>query len=247
MQIEITKRVIKQVIIGGIYLLLFSVALVFIFTKAKPAKVKPPEESLFPLEAVGVKAIRSEGSSFNILFQLKNPNLSWGARVLKYKISAYDKNDNIISERDGRDFILPNETKYIFALNWYLDKPLGQIKVKIGPSSWEMLNENYYDWLKVYNLRANFSVPPEVGYLYAEGTVRNNSPFDLKNIIVKVILKDKKGKIIGIGKTVLYDILAKDSRYFKVIWRSPFEGIKKSDIDLSSLEVYPESNFLLYR
>ncbi len=242
----ITNRTLKKVLIGLIYLILFSF-LVFLSTKTifyywyKSLKT----EKFIPIEVVGNNIIKKGGSLYDVGFQIKNPNFEYGAFKFKYTIEAYDREDNFIGKKEGENFIMPNEIKYILVLNWQSDKDISRIKIKIDSIVWAYFKKDYYNWLPIHNLKANFSQPPEVGYLHVEGVLKNNSPYYLKKIAVNIILRNKNGNIIAINNTMLYDLKAKENRYFKALWNSPFLGVKKEDINLLDVEIYPEANFIL--
>ncbi len=246
MEVIITNRVLKKTLIGLIYLTIFSF---FIFIGAKiffqywTPQIKVSD--IAQLEVVDKKIINKGGGIYNFIIQVKNPNTDFGASKIKYSIFAYGKSNELIEERQGVGFLMPSEIKYFFVLNWYSKESIERIEAKVDSVIWAKFDKNYYNWLPVRGLKARFSQPPEIGYLYADGILKNDSPYFLKNIAIKVVLKDKKGKIIAINKTSLYDVKAKESRYFKVIWNNPFYGVKKEDIDLFNVEVYPEANFII--
>ncbi len=246
MAIEITNRTLKKTIIGLVYLIIFSGIVFFsLGTLLSKYKVSQKTINVLPLQIIYQKPIQKNTKTYNFIVQIKNPNISYGAVKFKYTIFIYDRNDQIIKAIPETGFIMPNEIKYFLVLNWQSPKPIGKIEAKIGPMIWNNFNESYYNWLPVRSLRAVFSQPPEIGYLYVDGILKNNSPYFLKKSTVAVVIRNKKGNIIAVSQTALYDMKPQEGRYFKVVWNNPFLGVKKDQIDLDNIEVYPESNFII--
>jgi len=63
-----------------------------------------------------------------------------------------------------------------------------------------------------------------VGFAQATGLLRNKSPFDFNEIIVRVILKDNAGKILALNSTSMETVVSGQERDFRTFWPSKFPG-----------------------
>ena len=70
----------------------------------------------------------------------------------------------------------------------------------------------------------------------AEGVIRNESTYDLKKVVVAIILRDEKGKVVGINNTQINSVRVKEDRDFRITW--PY----KLASPVQNMEIDPQSN-----
>jgi len=119
---------------------------------------------------------------------------------------------------------------------------IASLKLEIPPENivWQKLKPFTQEvGLPTRNISFRQIHPPEVGFAEVRGEVVNRSSFTLKVVEVAAVLFDSSGGVLGVGKTVLNDVLPGEAREFVVQWPSPFEGRVSGK---PSVEAY--SNFL---
>ena len=242
------KRLKKQLIIGGIYLGIFAVIFFigFSFFWKKISHQENELEKLIPPQVVFLKFFRNQPDWGSVLVKVKNLNEDYGLLSFSYKIEFLDKNQNLLKEITGEDFIYPLEAKYLSRSKIEIETfKVNKVKVSFFNLKWKKTSYKN-SLISARQIRFGYSQPPQVGYFWVDGIIKNNSQFLLKKIKVLVILKNKWRNEIGIGETFVYDLPSGKERYFKVLFsKKAIEKIEK-DIDFKRIEVFAYSNLMRF-
>ncbi len=253
------KRAFKQMIIGGIYVLIFSTLSFLVYWIVRPDPTcfdgkknqgeqgidcgGPCAECEVPIHAKGLKIERQDfvisgSQTYDVAIKVKNPNEQYGASYFQYKIELLDAHKKVIASRKGTSFILPKEEKYLIETNLHLNNKTipTTLKVKFDNYQWSEFT-NYYEkpQLNVYQKHYEKNNSPGV-YVSVYGLVKNESHFDFNSVTVKVILKDKSDNILAVNTTQMNTLAVGEERDFRLIWPHNFPG------EISQIEVEPEAD-----
>ena len=239
------KRQIKRMIIILIYLIILGMIiwLFYALTKTKETctdKIKNQNEEgvdcggvcapckhivVRPL-TIGATGVVSGGvaDQYDFYSLISNPNNVFGSGKIDYEVDLKDANGNVLARREGTSFILPGEQKYIVENN--LPAPVspagGEIIIK--NTQWTQFDD-YYKNPEIEIVNKNYStIKSGVGFAEATGLLRNKSPFDFNEIVVRIILKDSSGKVLALNSTSMETVNSGQERDFRTFWPSKFLG-----------------------
>ncbi len=174
--------------------------------------------------------------SYDVVARIVNPNDVIGASSFHYVFTLKDSTGNIIATREGNTFILPADSRYVAELGISVTNSSvpASIDFVISDVSWEKLNEIGKPQIGVFG--KNFGANPAGEGSEADAIVRNQSTYSLKKIFVVVILRSENGDIVGVNKTEIDTIRAKEERDFRLTW--PYQ----LSAPVQSMEVDTQSN-----
>lgn len=194
-----------------------------------------------PLRLRAVWFVDSKTGKVDLAAEIKNPNADWGAKEFAYTFLASDANGKLIGRIPGRSFLLPGETRWIVEPAVAIVGRIADLKLEIPPESvvWQKLRPFAQDvGLPTRNVSFRQIRPPEIGFAEVRGEFVNHSSFTLKTVEVVAVLLDKSREAIGVGKTVLNNVLPGKVQQFVISWPNPFQG------EISTVATEAHSNFL---
>lgn len=174
-------------------------------------------------------------SDFDLVARIKNPNRSWGVESLDYQFNIYDSGNELIGTRQGKTYILPQETKYIIEQRMTTKMDPSRTEIEIKEVNWRKLKDFEEIELRINNKKHEL-IDSELDQL--SGSVENKSNFDLDKIEVTGLLFSN-GRIIAAGWTDMWTVLMGESRYFEINW--PY----KTTEPVTSFELKPHTNVFL--
>lgn len=203
-----------------------------------------PDLVVVPLVERELAFLPAGAGRYDALVRLYNPNDTAGFPQLSYTIRLHGADGAVLAERSGTEFILPQETKYIFAFDLSARTQPERITVDIEPGFPELF-EGYVEKPKLLIInRRHGRVIGGAGYYEAYGLLRNDSPFDFNTIVVRVIARDRSGKALAINATDKRDVLSQDEWDFRLFWPSQFAGTVE-DVEMEAdTDVYHTENFM---
>lgn len=168
--------------------------------------------------------------------EIYNPNSAYGSKFFDYEFIFKDSSGATVLSKKGKDFILPGETKYIIELNASSEKEFSTAEFKITNPQWIEFTEEYSKpELRVTNKKYSEINSAEV-FSEARGLLKNDSPYDFSSIVIKVVLKDIDGNVLGLNSTEIKTVKTSEEREFLVFWPKKFPGA------VMQVEVQPEVN-----
>lgn len=236
----------KQFIIGFIWIVIFVVIVGGIYLLVRPAPeignngdnnqniLKQPEVLL-------VEFIPTTENNYDLVARIKNPNINFGINSLSYVFELYDANEQIIASKQGKTYVLPQETKYIVVPKIFLEKPPASAEFKIKDVSFVKL-ENFQELdLKIKNREHQIIAD---GFHKLVGAIENKTSYDLDTIEVVGLLFDENNKIIAVGRTEMNTVLMNKSRGFEITWPYQIsEPISNFDVRVYT-DVFSIENFI---
>lgn len=175
-------------------------------------------------------------NTYDVVAQLINPNDATGAKTFNYVFTLKDSNGLIIAKSEGISYILPADTKYVAELNIKTDNNAIPVSANIEISAvrWEKLPNIDKPEIGVYNKKFGPALNGDGSE--AEGTLRNESYYDVEQIDAVIILRDEEKKIIGISTTQRNSVRSREDQFFRVIWPYSLGG------NVARMDVYPQVN-----
>lgn len=189
----------------------------------------PCQEELFSPKINWTKIIPVEGDLYDLAAQIENRNINYGTGSLPFVFKIYDSKNNLIKESNGRSYIMPREKKYIIETINIVGDP-SKILLEFKDIKWQKFKFTENLNLPIFGQRLDLSGKNNYA-AYAEGTVYNQTKFDLDAIDINVVVYDLKGNPIVANKTQKNTIKSGDGRFFEVIWPKSFAS------DLSTVKV----------
>lgn len=198
-----------------------------------------PCRDLSQMQSIAVKeqAVTLGGNNtYDLVAKVTDPNDIFGAKNFKYTFTLKDSEGKVIAVKDGSSYILPADTRYIAELGVQTENNAvpATMSVAVSDPDWVELGSVEKPLINAYNKKF---APLEMGVgSQADGTVRNDSPYDLKNISITILLRGSDGKIIGVNQTQAVSVRVKEERDFRLTW--PYS----LGADVASMEVDAQSN-----
>lgn len=205
------------------------------------------------LEVQWAEAVLLKDGLYDLAAKVSNINPNYGLGRFEYVFRLLDASGQLLAEKKGTSFILPNQTKYLVETNVTSAAP-AKVELVIKESSktdWQRLKNDFeapdifvQDRQFKYSDNANSSQASSTEAAQASGIVKNNSNFDFDKIIISVMLFDERKNVIGINKTEVYTVPAGQERYFSVLWFSPLKGEVKSADMQADTNLFADDNFM---
>jgi hypothetical protein len=238
---ETTKR--KRIIIIFVYLVIFISIGWFIYSITRPKetcldKIKNQNEEDVDcggvctpckhIEAqpltIGETGVVNSGvaDQYDFYSVIINPNNVFGGSKVSYEIHLKDSSGNILAKKEGMTFILPGEKKYIVENNIPSSVSPSSSEIIIKSTEWKHFSD-YYKNPELEIVNRNYrTINSGVGFAEVTGLLRNKSPFDFNEIVIRVILKDSAGKVIALNSTSMKTVKTGEERDFRTFWPSRF-------------------------
>ncbi len=196
------------------------------------------------LQSQEVTFISAGNGHYDILGKLYNPNDTIGASTFRYTFTLKGSQGEVLATRSGESYILPQETKNLIEVSLESATVPAKVELSVSNISWEHFS-GYQEKPNIPIYQKRYTVlPPGAVFSEAFGLLSNESSYDFRSIIVKVILRDKDGKPLAVNKTKQNNIKAGEQRDFTLIFPIPFVGaVERVDMEVDA-DVYHSENFV---
>lgn len=181
--------------------------------------------------------------TYDAVAKVVNLNDSVGASSFRYVFRLKDSAGNIIASREGSNFILPADTKYVADLGIQIENDAVPESAEFVVSDvvWEKLGEIGKPQIGVYG--KNFGKTPMGNGNEADGVIRNESGYDLNKIFITVVLRGENGQVVGVSKTEKNFVRTKVEMDFRLSWPYQFSApVQKMEVDPQS-NIFDRQNF----
>ncbi|MDP3986078.1 MAG: hypothetical protein U1C53_01515 [Candidatus Veblenbacteria bacterium] len=188
------------------------------------------------LEIGTVTAVPIARGLYDLVAEVKNPNLKWAMRDVPFTFTADGQSVQ------GSTFFLPLESKYVAKLGVPLRVQPRQVSLSFDKVSWQRIRDLSTLSLPSFNV-LNQSIeqvtPADAGGPTATRLrfgLENTSPFSFWQVGVTVVLT-KSGSVQAVGQQVLSDVTSQSTREVEFYW-------SETIITADNLVVRPEVNVL---
>lgn len=245
-------RAQKQIIIGFaslIFIGIFGLGLASFFMgrPRAPAVTEPPPEPQKPvfrdIEVIFSRffEIRKYGA-YDAVALIRNPNIEYGSPKVSYMFIFYGAGGEEIARIPGETFILANQSRYVVKSAMKLpSKPLS-VELQTVNQTWQRLAPFSPSGLGVGDI--SVTRDETLNTTSVSGVVNNQTPYNLKNVEVELVLEDPKmnKEVVAAGTTNMQLLDRGTARAFKLSW--PYL-IPFVDIDARAYSNFFEnSNFI---
>lgn len=191
------------------------------------------------LQVVATQMLPVVPGTFSAYAQVLNPNAEISAREIAYVFEFKDAAGQIIQTERGQDYLLAGESKFLLEAQVEVQSP-HQVSFRVESVKWTNRKPEFEIRFEV--LQKNAGVTPE-GNFFVEGLVKNLQGFGVRLVEVPVVVFDRANeKPLAVNFTVLSDLKAQESRYFRVIW--PTKNIDISTFRIGQIQITPSVNLL---
>ena len=166
-----------------------------------------------------------------VLFQISNPNPSYGARNLPYVLELYGQSGELLKTHNSTTFIYPGKLQknvFVFLGPSSLAK---SVKVTLHEPAWLSVSDFSRPDIDFMNQDQKVS-----GNQYiVSGTVVNKETLLFPRVAVEALFYDKNGSIVSLSRTEVNDVRAFEQRYFQL------EHPYLTNIDFGKTRVFIEA------
>lgn len=258
----------KRILIIAIYLAVFLGFSLFVYWKMKPEetctdKIKNQNEE--DIDCGGVCApcqkiealpleVRESGivaggvaGEYDFYSLVSNPNNLFGSSKINYKITIKDSSGAVLAQKEGENYILPGERKYIVETGFKSSVTPVSSEFAITSVEWSQFSEYKRPEIEVVN--KNYSeISSGVGFAEAKGLLKNKSPYDFEYIKIEVILKDTAGAVVALNSTSMRTVKSGEERDFRAFWPTRFPGNVQNmeaqvEVDVFDSKAFMDRNY----
>lgn len=185
-----------------------------------------------PIQVSSAKVIQNSNGTASAYAEITNRNLDLAAETLKYTFHFLNSENEKITSTNGQTYLLPNEKKWVVVSRVQSLQNISSAIIQVEEPKWQKK-------LSLPEVSLRMSEP----YVYeetnplattAEGSVVNNSPYNLKQVSLLLILYDKNDKVLAVTTREEYTLKAYERRAYKLQW----PGIYKDSVDRMELQAY---------
>ena len=250
------RRIVKQLVIGLIFLLILAGIGYWIYNTAKPEptctdgiKNQGEEEidcggpcslcelvHIKEIEVLWAKAIKGQGNFYDLSAKIKNPNQNYGSGQIDYQFELYDSNNQLIAKYSDTTFILPNQTKYLLKIKAESNLMVGEAKLSFSQVEWQKPNDYQSPSLVVQQKEYRLLNEQDLGFAQVRALLTNKSNFDFDKVDIDILLFDQDHQLLAINTNEIRTLLAGQERDFVTTWFNPIKG------QVAFIEVEPETN-----
>ncbi|MBP7811606.1 MAG: hypothetical protein KA054_02055 [Candidatus Moranbacteria bacterium] len=263
-----SSRIFKQIMILCGYFLVFSVVLFgmyYLFIRVAPTcsdgkqnqneigidcggvcdkQCEPSLEDVKDIVVREVAFVFGSQNNYDVLARVYNPNDIAGASQFSYTFALHDAAGNILVEQSGSSFILPQETKYLFEFHLSTETRPVRATIQISQVAWERF-EGHLERPRVTVIQQAYErIQSGPGFGEATGLVINDSPYDFRSLLVKVVLRDASGRPLAVNSTEMLTMPSEGQRDFRLVWPTAFPGEVRSFEMFVDADVYHSENFI---
>lgn len=182
--------------------------------------------------------------TYDFIAKINNPNNRIGSPSFSYAVKLFDGSGTVISEKKGKTYILPAESRYVIELGLL---PMNgatpsSATFEISNVEWKTLADISKPSLNIYN--KNVQNDTTGSNVSAQALLRNESSYDLAKIKIIGILRDGGGNIIAVNSTDKETVRAGEERDFKFVWPYALKGEAQSFEADALTNLYDSQNFI---
>lgn len=182
------------------------------------------------------------GDFASVYFDLDNPNQNFGLKNFKYKIDFYGFADKLLKSVEGQSFIYPGQnkdaasgSKKIIEAGLRIIGDIKSVKVSFSNIDWRPSSE--FRSIKLEN--QNMKTGKDGDFFVISGIIKNLVSFTIPQVVINTFLNDTSGKILGVSKTELSQLLPFEERGYKVFIEIDKELESSVDFASSTAAIYP--------
>ncbi len=188
--------------------------------------------------------IQTGEGKYDIVARIFNPNNDIGAGRFRYALSLKDASGNEVARVAGMNFILPQETKSLLALNLESAALPTKAVIELSDFGWQRLRGyQAKPELNIYSKRYVEQPDPTV-FGAVTATLVNDSVYDFRTVELKVILRDAKGNPLAVNQSQMQTVTVGREQDIRLVFPEPFAGTVANVEIEAEADIYDSDNFL---
>ncbi|MBI2451056.1 MAG: hypothetical protein HYV52_01815 [Parcubacteria group bacterium] len=238
------SRFKKQILIALIFLAIIAVFVFLIYLIFKKPVLTPKiiEKPQLP-EILFSRFFLVSGSSYDVLFRLKNPNVNFGASSVVYKIEFLNSANDLIVEKIGETYLWPLDERWVAVPQISVPSLPAKLKVIVVSANWEKLSDFIPPRISVFSGKYE-EIKNNGVFAKATGRIKNGEVFTFEDIDIFAVAKDGLGNALSVNFTRIGKIEAGQEIPFEISWFRSFEG-KVAKLDLEArTDIFQNELFL---
>ncbi|OGE73726.1 MAG: hypothetical protein A3I07_04295 [Candidatus Doudnabacteria bacterium RIFCSPLOWO2_02_FULL_42_9] len=206
------------------YLLKFGFISIMMQTHREPQVIYSDEDKQ-PLEVLESKIFTLAPNTYAGYVKIRNIEYEWGVRRQEYTAEFKTVGGTVLTRVDGSTFILPSSDKIIVFSRFTHEQTPQEIVFRLGETKFSHAPEINVD----LDIQRTEITHPASGTIVYAG-VKNNSPYTLKRVDLPVILYGNNNQVLGVGSTIINDLVSNETRTFQYSWPSRLQGVVRAEI-----------------
>lgn len=258
------KRIFRRVVIALVYVLIIGGIGLVIYSLRTPAAptcfdtIRNQNETgvdcggnckscelIKNLTVFEAKVFPTKEGFADVFAEVRNTNLDYGVPQLGYTFQIFDRENQIVGEKAGVAYILPNATKFIIEQAIPVKRTPVRVEFYQLPANFQEIKDYVKPRLSVLGANNKVVSGAQGGVLAVEGTAFNQTNFGLDKVVIAVRLKNELGETVAVNRHEIRTLEAGERRFFQVTWvyRVPHFTLIDPIIDTN---VFEESNYLKF-
>ncbi|HEY4475390.1 MAG TPA: hypothetical protein VJB92_01565 [Candidatus Paceibacterota bacterium] len=178
------------------------------------------------IEISPVQIFPLQDNKLSLLFELKNPNVKYGASRFIYTVSFRDAS-GVESDSVWREsFIYPGELKTVVEAALDIDQSKTRsARVELSDFSWKPVSEFSLPKTQTRDIRVDIQLGEKRGTV--SGIFINQNSFRLARVSISAIFSDTAGVKIGVSKTLIEDVEPFQEKNFTIAIPEGFPAVSK--------------------
>lgn len=176
-----------------------------------PCALKHPQD----LSVFWVRFVQVRENTYDVVAEVRNPNIKLGAPDLEYDFRFYDDAGVEVAERLGHSFIFPGETIHLLEANIQTQRTLSRATLDIANVSWRFTDRLPPDVvLGDKELRAD----PLKKSSALRAVLVNRSLLDFQKVFLVALILDAEGNVIAASKITEENVRSGQTRPVVFLW-----------------------------
>ncbi len=234
--------IILVLLIIPVYFLAKLATAQILLSKYEKSKIEahPAIITSLPIDVVKdeVKILPISDTNYSAYALIQNPNRDLVATDVSYTFRFLDEDGKLVHSVSDKTFLLPGARKYLIVPNVRINKAPASVKVEFNQDVQWKRRLSIPDVILQKSIPQYGSQSDPVGF-FVSGTIRNNSVYNLRSVLISGIVKDSEGEIIAVSQYKADAVESKESREYRLFW--PLDIAEKVT---NTPEVIVETNVL---
>ncbi len=174
---------------------------------------------------------------YSVAAQITNKNLTLSLDKVSYDFLLFNAQNQQVGSSQATLYLLPGETKYLILPNFQTTETITGAQIQFPQNlPWQKrLNIPTVSLSASTPAASNQQNPPA---FVVQGTVYNNSPYQLNEVDIGFILRDAAGKIIAASTRTEFTFEPFERRAYVQLWPNVYTTA------VTTVNVYPETDVL---
>lgn len=188
-----------------------------------------------PLVVSPVSLIRNANNTITAYATVTNPNLDLGLDSVRYTVNFFNSSRQPVYSSSGVTYLLPDQQRWLVV-------PRVETAENVAGATIEFEQLNWQKRLTVPEVELRMTEPfthqqDSPLATVTEGAVINNSPYNLRQVSLVLVLYDANNRVIGVTAREEFALQPFERRAYIVQW----PGVSRSSVSRIGLEAYTNS------